>query len=145
MKCHRVQRKAYSKFWEELIAYFPLIQYGPQRKRKKIRETESRVISQTDRETDTQRGDLISPLSFFMNNESRLKSRDSSVGIATGFGLNGRGVRVPSPSRGKIFLLSKSSRPVLGPIQRHFFFFGATAPIWALAHLHETLRFTSIF
>jgi hypothetical protein len=25
------------------------------------------------------------------------------------------------------------------------FFFGATAPIWALAYLHETLRFTSVF
>jgi hypothetical protein len=27
----------------------------------------------------------------------------------------------------------------------YFFFFGATAPIWALAYLHETLRFTSVF
>jgi hypothetical protein len=26
-----------------------------------------------------------------------------------------------------------------------FFFIGATAPIWALAYLHETLRFTSVF
>jgi hypothetical protein len=26
-----------------------------------------------------------------------------------------------------------------------FFFFGATAQIWALAYLHETLRFTSVF
>jgi hypothetical protein len=26
-----------------------------------------------------------------------------------------------------------------------FFFFGATASIWALAYLHETLRFTSVF
>jgi hypothetical protein len=26
-----------------------------------------------------------------------------------------------------------------------FFFFGATAPICALAYLHETLRFTSVF
>jgi hypothetical protein len=26
-----------------------------------------------------------------------------------------------------------------------FFFFGATAPIWALAYLHETLRFISVF
>jgi hypothetical protein len=25
-----------------------------------------------------------------------------------------------------------------------FFYFGATAPIWALAYLHETLRFTSV-
>jgi hypothetical protein len=27
----------------------------------------------------------------------------------------------------------------------HVFFFGARAPIWALAYLHETLRFTSVF
>jgi hypothetical protein len=26
-----------------------------------------------------------------------------------------------------------------------FFFFGATATIWALVYLHETLRFTSVF
>jgi hypothetical protein len=26
-----------------------------------------------------------------------------------------------------------------------FFFLGATAPIWALAYLHETLRFTPVF
>jgi hypothetical protein len=26
-----------------------------------------------------------------------------------------------------------------------FFFLGATAPIWALAYFHETLRFTSVF
>jgi hypothetical protein len=25
------------------------------------------------------------------------------------------------------------------------FSFGATAPIWALAYLHETLRFTSVY
>jgi hypothetical protein len=27
----------------------------------------------------------------------------------------------------------------------YFFSYGATAPIWALAYLHETLRFTSVF
>jgi hypothetical protein len=26
-----------------------------------------------------------------------------------------------------------------------FFSYGATAPIWTLAYLHETLRFTSVF
>jgi hypothetical protein len=31
-----------------------------------------------------------------------------------------------------------------GNISYLFFFFGATAPIWALAYLHETLRFTSV-
>jgi hypothetical protein len=27
----------------------------------------------------------------------------------------------------------------------YFFSFGATAPIWALAYLHEILRFTSVY
>jgi hypothetical protein len=48
--------------------------------------------------------------------------------------------------------------PYLGVIQVRFstteylitsvisiFFFGATAPIWPLAYLYETLRFTSVF
>jgi hypothetical protein len=45
-----------------------------------------------------------------------LRSRDSAVGIATGYGLDGRwvGVRVPVGSR--IF----TSRPALGPTQRPF-------------------------
>jgi hypothetical protein len=30
-------------------------------------------------------------------------------------------------------------------IETKFFFFDAVAPIWALAYLHETLRFTSVF
>jgi hypothetical protein len=30
-------------------------------------------------------------------------------------------------------------------INADFFFIGATAPVWALAYLHETLRFTSVF
>jgi hypothetical protein len=37
-----------------------------------------------------------------------------TVGIATGYGLDGRG---SIPSRGKIFLFSTASRPALGPIQ----------------------------
>jgi hypothetical protein len=40
--------------------------------------------------------------------------RDSSVGIGTVNRLNGRGL---IPARDKIFLLSKASRPSLGPIQ----------------------------
>jgi hypothetical protein len=28
---------------------------------------------------------------------------------------------------------------------KFFFSFGATAPIWVLAYLHETLRFTSVY
>jgi hypothetical protein len=43
------------------------------------------------------------------------RSRDSSVGIATGSALDRRGVWTLIPSRGKIFLLSTSSRSVLCP------------------------------
>jgi hypothetical protein len=43
-----------------------------------------------------------------------VQSRDSSVGIATGLGLDDRG---SIPSRGKIFLISTASRPALGPTQ----------------------------
>jgi hypothetical protein len=30
-------------------------------------------------------------------------------------------------------------------MSEYFFFFGTTAPILALAYLHETFRFTSVF
>jgi hypothetical protein len=43
--------------------------------------------------------------------------RDSSIGIATGYGLDGHAVGVPSPGEGKNFHLSMSSRPALGPTQ----------------------------
>jgi hypothetical protein len=36
---------------------------------------------------------------------------------------------------------TRTSSALLHP----FLLFGATAPIWALAYLHETLRFTSVF
>jgi hypothetical protein len=45
------------------------------------------------------------------------RSRDSSVGIATGYGLDSRGVGVKSPGRDKKFLFSTSSRPALGTTQ----------------------------
>jgi hypothetical protein len=45
------------------------------------------------------------------------KSRDSAVGMATGYGLDDRGVEVPSPSRVKNFHFSISSRPALGSTQ----------------------------
>jgi hypothetical protein len=38
----------------------------------------------------------------------------SSVGIATGYGLDGQG---SNPDRGKFFLISTASRPTLGPTQ----------------------------
>jgi hypothetical protein len=44
-----------------------------------------------------------------------LRSRDSSVGIATGYGLDDRGVGVRVPVGSGIF--STSSRPALGPTQ----------------------------
>jgi hypothetical protein len=43
-----------------------------------------------------------------------LKSRDVSFGIATGYGLGGRGT---IPSRDKVFLFSTASRADLGPTQ----------------------------
>jgi hypothetical protein len=45
------------------------------------------------------------------------KSRDSSVGIAAGYRLDGRG---PIPDKGNIFLFSIKSRQVLGPTQPAF-------------------------
>jgi hypothetical protein len=51
---------------------------------------------------------------------SDITSKDSTVGIATGYGLD-EGGRSSSPDRVKNFLLSMSSRPALGftqsPIQ----------------------------
>jgi hypothetical protein len=44
-------------------------------------------------------------------------SRDSAVGIATGYGSDDRGGRSSSPGRVKNFLFSTASRPVLGPTQ----------------------------
>jgi hypothetical protein len=43
--------------------------------------------------------------------------QEPRIGIATDYGLDGRGVGVQVPVGGKIFLLSTSSRPVLGPTQ----------------------------
>jgi hypothetical protein len=42
------------------------------------------------------------------------RSRDSPVGTATGYGLDGRGL---IRGRGKDFLLSRESTPTLGPTQ----------------------------
>jgi hypothetical protein len=46
-----------------------------------------------------------------------LGSRDSSVGIALGYGLDDRGSRVRFPARLETFLFSTASRTDLGPIQ----------------------------
>jgi hypothetical protein len=45
------------------------------------------------------------------------RSRDSAVGIETGYGLNDQGVGVKSPGAGKNFHFSMSSKPALGPTQ----------------------------
>jgi hypothetical protein len=46
-----------------------------------------------------------------------VRSLDSSVGIATGYGLDDRGGRSSSPGKVKNFLFSTSSRPALGSIK----------------------------
>jgi hypothetical protein len=51
---------------------------------------------------------------FNTSNRILSRSRDSSVGIATGYGLGGRS---SIPYRGKIFMFSTASRPALGPTQ----------------------------
>jgi hypothetical protein len=45
------------------------------------------------------------------------KSRDSSVGIALGYGLDDRGTRVRFPAGMEIFLFTTASRAALGPTQ----------------------------
>jgi hypothetical protein len=47
----------------------------------------------------------------------KIWSRDSVVGIATGYGLDDRWVRSSSPGKVKNFFSSTSSRPALGLIQ----------------------------
>jgi hypothetical protein len=44
-------------------------------------------------------------------------SRNSSVGIALGYGLDDRGSRVRFPAEAVIFLLTAASRTALGPTQ----------------------------
>jgi hypothetical protein len=45
----------------------------------------------------------------------------------------------------KSFFPNKLTSPQKTLAYEAHFFFGAAAPIWALAYLHETLRFTSVF
>jgi hypothetical protein len=45
------------------------------------------------------------------------RSGDSAVGLMAFYGLDGRGDRSSSLGRGKIFLISTSSRPALGPTE----------------------------
>jgi hypothetical protein len=62
------------------------------------------------------------------------RSRDSSVGTATGYGPDGR-----VPDRVKIFIFSTSSRPVLGPTQPPIRWVpGASSPPRVKRPGHET-------
>jgi hypothetical protein len=53
----------------------------------------------------------------YLTNQLTCVSRDSSVGIATGYGLDDQGGGSASPCRVKNFHFSISSRPVLGSTQ----------------------------
>jgi hypothetical protein len=52
-----------------------------------------------------------------MSGPVHVSSRDSSVGIATGYGLDDRRAGVPVPGGSKYFHFSISSRPALGSTQ----------------------------
>jgi hypothetical protein len=54
---------------------------------------------------------------------------------------------IHSPIRlhGVVLNYLSTGTTLLLPLPYLFFPFGATAHIWALAYLHETLRFTSVF
>jgi hypothetical protein len=54
---------------------------------------------------------------FFVSAPPFIRSRDSSVGIATGYGLDDQGDGSSSPSWVKNFHFSISSRPALGSTQ----------------------------
>jgi hypothetical protein len=57
---------------------------------------------------------------YYVNVSYRNRSRESSVGVATEYGLDDRGVGVPSPSRIENFLFFTSSCLVLGLTQPPF-------------------------
>jgi hypothetical protein len=57
----------------------------------------------------------LQPFFLFMSHE--IMSRDRSVGIATGYGLEDQGGGSSSPGRVKHFHFSISSRPALGSTQ----------------------------
>jgi hypothetical protein len=61
-------------------------------------------------------GSLVFANTIFLFIFTVLLVRDSVVSIATGYGLDDRGVSL-SPSRVKNFLFSTASRPALGPTQ----------------------------
>jgi hypothetical protein len=50
------------KFWEELIAYIPLLRDGPHRKQKNEGDTQTKCNNRAHTQTHGQEGDLISLL-----------------------------------------------------------------------------------
>jgi hypothetical protein len=72
--------------------------------------------------------------------EAKVRVLFESPLVIRQFKLHGHGdllscMRAPSSAYSQI--LKEADKPLI------FFPFGATAPIWAMAYLHETLRFTS--
>jgi hypothetical protein len=64
------------KFWEELIACFPLIDMDHTANEKKKTNWGDAQRGHADRRTDTEQGErTLKPLSIFQNKESRLKTR----------------------------------------------------------------------
>jgi hypothetical protein len=76
------------------------------------RESTWRYIPQ-DSTLHNHRCEHLKSYKFISCSRGSVQSRDSSVGVATGYGLDGRS---SSPNGGMIFVLSMS-RPVLGPTQ----------------------------
>jgi hypothetical protein len=54
-------------------------------------------------------------LQYYNSYKNITGSWDSAVGIANGYGMEGRGGHSSSSGRGEVFLLSTLSRPILGP------------------------------
>jgi hypothetical protein len=61
---------------------------------------------------------FVTSMIFRLRNLTTLKTRNSVVGIATGYGLNDQGFGVLSPGRVKDFLFFTSSKSTLGSTQR---------------------------
>jgi hypothetical protein len=62
---------------------------------------------------------MLEALDIFLNVKFEVgsESPDSAVGIATGYGLDDRGVGVRSPGRVKVYAFTTAPRPNLGPTQ----------------------------
>jgi hypothetical protein len=70
----------------------------------------------------------------------RSQRRNSAISIVISYGLNGQGVELES-YKGRIFLLSTSSRLVLGPMQPHISW--GTLSLWVKQSEREADHSTS--